>query len=171
MVNVLTVALSCAKGVVSVMDSLYPSLPLKAIQQVAALLKYQGASFDLVYEDVDMQPNGIDCGLYSLAFATTLCSGGDPVKLHYHNDQMRSHLMKCLENGVVEPFPATKCGARRPRSIQTVEVYCHCRMPDGNSKMIQCIACREWFHQHCETVPQTVWKKRCAKWKCCNCNA
>ena len=112
-------------------------------------LKYQRASFDLIYEDVDMQPNGIDCGLYSLAFATTLCSGGDPVKLHYHNDQMRSHLMKCLENGVVEPFPATKCGARHPRSIQTVEVYCHCRMPDGNSKMIQCLACREWFHQHC----------------------
>ena len=45
-------------------------------------------AFDLVYEDVDLQPNEEDCGLYSLAFATTLCSGDDPVKLHYHNDQM-----------------------------------------------------------------------------------
>ena len=163
--------IGCAKGAVSVMDSLYPMLPHKAVQQVAAILKHKGASFDLVYEDVDLQPNGADCGLYSLAFATTLCSGDDPVKLHYHNDQMRSHLIKCLENGVAEPFPATKHSARRPRGIQTVEVYCDCRLPEGNAKMIQCIACREWFHQHCETVPQTVWKRRHPKWKCCTCNA
>ena len=45
----------------SMMDSLYPSLPHKAVQQVAAILKHKGASFDLVYEDVNMQPNGEDC--------------------------------------------------------------------------------------------------------------
>ena len=58
----------------------------------------------------------------------------------------------------LQPFPATQRSAKRLRGIQTVEVYCHCRLPEGNAKMIQCIACREWFHQHCETVPQTVWK-------------
>ena len=63
--------IGCAKGAVSVMDSLYPTLPHRAVQQVAAILKHKGASFDLVYEDVDLQPNGEDCGLYSLAFATT----------------------------------------------------------------------------------------------------
>ena len=105
-----------------------------------------------------MQPNGEDCGLYSLAFATTLYSGGDPVKLLYYNDQMRSHLIKCLENGVAEPFLATQHSAKHLRGIQTVDVYCHCRLPERNTKMIQCITCREWFHQHCKTVPQTVWK-------------
>ena len=81
--------------------------------------------------------------------------------LYNHNDQMRSHQMKCLEKGVAEPFPATKGGARCLRSIHIMGVYCHCRMPDGNTKMVQCVACREWFHQHCETVPQAVWKRHC----------
>ena len=49
--------------------------------------------------------------LYSLAFATTLCSGEDPA----NNDQMRIHLMKCLENGFAEPFSATNHSAKRPR--------------------------------------------------------
>lgn len=127
--------------------------------------------FDIVMEDVDTQPNAIDCGFYALAFGTTLCSGGDPVKIHYHHDQMRSYLLRCLEKGVAETFPARKRNARRPRSIQFMEVYCHCRMPEGGSKMVQCILCQDWFHDHCENIPKIVWRKCHPKWKCCNCSA
>ncbi len=163
--------IDCSESVVRVMDSLGSSLPQSAVAQVASFLIHRQPSFDLLFEDVDMQPNGTDCGLYSLAFATTLCSGGDPVKLHYKGAQMRNHLMGCLEKGVAQPFPATRRGARRPRNITTVEIYCHCRMPEGKVKMVQCIACREWFHEHCEKIPDNVWRRRVPKWKCCSCNA
>ena len=53
------------------MDRLYPSLPQKAIQQIAAIPKPKSGWFDLVQKDVSMQANGGDCGVYSLAFATT----------------------------------------------------------------------------------------------------
>ena len=53
------------------MDRLYPSLPQKAIQQIAAIPKHKSGWFDLVQKDVSMQANGGDCGVYSLAFATT----------------------------------------------------------------------------------------------------
>ena len=60
------------------MDRLYPSLPQKATQHVAAIPKNKGGWFDLMHKYVGMQANGEDSGVYSLAFAT-LCSGDNPV--------------------------------------------------------------------------------------------
>ena len=49
-----------------------------------------------------------------------------------------------------------KAGPSNTHREMLLGLYIYCRLPEGNAKMIQCIACREWFHQHCETVPQTV---------------
>ena len=39
-----------------------------------------------------------------------------------------------------------------------LEIICTCRsIEDGN--MVECDVCKEWFHQGCLTVPQSVWKK------------
>ena len=46
-----------------------------------------------------------DCGLFAIAYATELAHGGDPAKVVYSQGEMRSHFIKCLENGILTPFP------------------------------------------------------------------
>ena len=55
------------------------------------------------------------CGLFALAFATALCAGEDPQYLHFNTEgtYMRDHLLQCLENGVIQPFPSEMLRARR----------------------------------------------------------
>lgn len=88
--------------------------------------------------EVDLQPNCTNYRPYSLAFATTLCSGGDPLKLYYKVTQMRNHLNSCLDKEA-QPFPATRCGGRWPRNIRpwksTVTVECQRGMPSWCSTL------------------------------------
>ena len=54
-----------------------------------------------------IQPNANDCGFYALAFAVSLAFCKEPFYLHYDNTTMRSHLLKCLQNGGLTDFPST----------------------------------------------------------------
>ena len=58
--------------------------------------------------DVCKQRGTSDCGLYALAYATTLCEGGQPQCKHYIQKDMQPHLIKCLQriysNGISLPF-------------------------------------------------------------------
>lgn len=54
---------------------------------------------------VAIQEGSNDCGLFAIAYATELAHGGDPAKVVYSQGEMRSHFIKCLENGIPTPFP------------------------------------------------------------------
>ena len=42
-----------------------------------------------------------------------------------------------------------------------VPVYCKCRMPCyGKEMMAQCTQCNEWFHQKCDNIPNSVFKRK-----------
>ena len=57
---------------------------------------------------VQQQDGGpVDCGLFAIAFATELAYGNDPVRVSYVQSAMRDHLLLCLEQGKMEPFPCT----------------------------------------------------------------
>ena len=50
-------------------------------------------------------------------------------------------------------------GRRRVKKVQKVAVYCQCRLPwdrhdTSLGSLAQCRACKEWFHQSCESIPQ-----------------
>ena len=47
--------------------------------------------------NVKTQKGASDCGLFSLAFATSLCVGANPAQENYIQNELRSHLYKCLE--------------------------------------------------------------------------
>lgn len=53
-----------------------------------------------------IQPNGSDCGVYAIAFATDLCNGRDPGLIDYDTRRMRQHVVTCFSNGVLTSFPA-----------------------------------------------------------------
>ena len=61
-----------------VYDSLCkPKTMLDIEKQVASYSYHDKSTVRLVTRTVQQQKNGVDCGLFSIAFATTLASGGD----------------------------------------------------------------------------------------------
>ena len=46
-----------------------------------------------------------DCGVYAIATATLLASGGNPESVTIDQPAMRGHLLKCFENFQLTPFP------------------------------------------------------------------
>ena len=48
------------------------------------------------------------CGLFAVAYATTICYGKKPEKFNFDQGLMRCHLLKCLENKLMGEFPVRK---------------------------------------------------------------
>ena len=53
---------------------------------------------------VQQQNNGSDCGVYSVAYATTLVFKEAPETIQYNIVEMRTHLSGCLKAGILVPF-------------------------------------------------------------------
>ena len=116
--------------------------------------------------DVQTQSSGNDCGLFSIAFAASLCAGEpeflasillifylacvgeNPSELHYIQHDFRNHLFKCLEANLVTPFPRRNRKRKGGNRGQTsFGIFCTCRLP-AYGKMISCSSCHEWFHRN-----------------------
>ena len=50
---------------------------------------------------VQQQNNLSDCGVFSIAFATSLVYGQNPMNVTYNVSQMRPHLLNCLKGGII----------------------------------------------------------------------
>ena len=71
-------------------------------------------------------------------------------------DNMRQHLVECLEAKKMFPFPSTyQEKSHRFVNEETIDIYCHCRGQES-ALMIQC---SEWHHMECEqSIPQRAVK-------------
>ncbi|KAK8402747.1 hypothetical protein O3P69_000824 [Scylla paramamosain] len=56
------------------------------------------------------QNDGYSCGLFALAFAFSIAVGQDPCTVRYDLASKAPHLVRCLERGVVQPFPSVPVG-------------------------------------------------------------
>ena len=95
------------------------------------------------------QTNSVVCGLFAIAFATSLAFGEDPANVTYHSKKLRMHLIKCLDEKQMTCFPKStekrvlKCQSR----LAAIEIYCKCRMPYNESstkyerRMVECSQC------------------------------
>ena len=93
--------------------------------------------------DVQLQKGGSHCGLFSIATATALCNGQNPVYFEYSQKSMRNHLLKAFEAKAHHPFPGKiikKCNEIIGR--ESIRVYCKCRLPDDGRKIINCMDCK-----------------------------
>ena len=52
-----------------------------------------------------VQEDLVDCGLFTIAYATDLAFGNDPSKIIYDQASMRHHLLRCLEQKQIAVFP------------------------------------------------------------------
>ena len=106
-------------GYVNVYDSL--STPVN--QQIIRLAyDLTGPAFQKIRcIPVQQQKNLSDCGVFSIAFATSLVYGQNPMNVTYNINQMRLHLMQCLKGGNITPFPTTWTSFVKHSSHESLE--------------------------------------------------
>jgi hypothetical protein len=57
------------------------------------------------------QIGGLDCCVFAIAFAVDISMGNDITKMRYDQFKMRGHLISCLKNEILTPFPKRRCDA------------------------------------------------------------
>ena len=155
---------------VFVFDSLIQKSPSCIHNQICCILSGHEPEVTIDYVDCQRQYGSHDCGLFAIAFATTICFGDHPAKYLYCQSELRRHLVQCLTNGVMEEFPKKQ---RRSKvkivNSQVVKVYCICRMP-RMADMIACDSCKEWYHADiCVSLPQSLLLMKKRQWNCKKC--
>ena len=156
---------------VNLYDSLYRGITPETKKQIASLLFSPEKKINVAVPNVQQQGSNLDCGVFAIAFATSLCFGKDPSTLHFNRREMRQHLYKCLINQRFTMFPAHPKHGGSPGQKASFDIYCLCRQPwDQVKKMVQCDNCSKWYHQTCEQVPDSLFRNSAAKkWICSAC--
>ena len=104
------------------------------------------------FVNCDLQKNGNDCGLYAFANAVALCNGLNPAHLVYNQNEMRSHLMKCMEKKEFTVFPGETHISQGFQLNGTIveKLYCSCKLPEDSELYFECSKCKGWYHTDCE---------------------
>ena len=163
--------IGCPPATVNVYDSIRNTdLTSHAKAQVSAILFCRDPHISLQFQHVQEQHGSNDCGVFALAFATSLCFGEDPSRIQYIQHLLRQHLLHCIEIQVMSNFPCQKRKRDRkiPRSQITLPIYCYCRQPE-HGRMIECGCCHEWYHEGCVEVSTRVWTVEDLEWRCQAC--
>lgn len=151
-------------GPVLIYDSLASStwnLP-HTLSCVSSLLRTPSKQLNYVVKSCQQQQNNFDCGVFAIAFVTSLAHGQDPNTILYDRRSLRTHLQLCMSKRHFTPFPS-KPGrpTRGKNSSQAAEevmysekVFCICRRTGYRLKsdqwdMVRCDACKEWYHRMC----------------------
>ena len=126
--------------------------------QVAALMNCSSSKINVQYANVKQQVGGSDCGLFAIAFATSLCFGLSPEKQNYNQKEMRSHLSKCFLEGKIDPFPVALPNiVPAPNTGYNIALCFKCRKPQSAlNNMNQCMLCTHKFHSHCDNSPSVL---------------
>jgi len=107
------------------------------------------------------QTNNTDCGIYAIAFATEVCHGNNPAGVIYATGvELRSHLLRCLEDGFITPIPSKPRKQKKPLvqsySIFVSVVYFMHWSTNKISllipkwmKLSYCDCCQMWYHFKC----------------------
>lgn len=89
--------LFCNFDEVDVYDSFFSKgIPLDVQMQVASIIMSEGVKMKLKLKGCQKQKGKADCGLFAVAFATSLCDGVDPATVTYDQSKMRDHFQNCL---------------------------------------------------------------------------
>ena len=142
----------CDSGVVNVYDSLPKKrLPKKTVRLIASLLFSAASTLEM-------------------RMMIDICSGWDPCSVSFDSNNIRHHLLTCLEQCQLSRFPVLQERKCTPvKSTETVELFCTCRMPEERDVMAECESCHEWYHRHCMDISSEVFGPSDVQWKCKAC--
>lgn len=161
----------CQPSTVYVYDSLHGKLDAHTKKVVADLMQSKADQIEIRYADVQRQSGGSDCGLFALAFATTLCFGENPETISYTQSAMREHLLSCIEKGQLLKFPQRARRRPKPALIDHFPIFCVCRLGYNGEEMVECSTCQNWYHVACVHVPLNLLQNKELPWSCAACDA
>ena len=115
----ITIAASNSKGPVEVYDSLNPNK--LSDSTLHTIRNYHGQSCIVKIMNIQRQKGFKDCGLFAIANATSICHGDDPTALIYVQDEMRQHLLDCLEKRDMSPFPHEVALVKRRKRCRSTQ--------------------------------------------------
>ena len=88
----------CSKGCVQICDSLSTTLTRSSRKSIWPLYKHFFAGEEVIYFlQVQRQRDGYNCRLFAIAFAAEIFAGKSPSEAILSVDEMRGHLIWCLE--------------------------------------------------------------------------
>ena len=90
---------------VAVYDSIYRTINNDTDQIIYNLFQKGEQKPVIKVMNCQKQVGGKDCGLFAIAFVTSIAYGDDPVKTRFLQDKMRFHLVKCFRDKKMEKFP------------------------------------------------------------------
>ena len=129
--------IGCKENTIELYDSVFNTISLSTKNTIIKLLK-PNDSVTVFIKNVAKQTGGTDCGLYAIAYCTSLLNGNDPCGVIYDQREMRSHLANCFQSKQLIPFPVVK--RRRFSKAHTssinVAVCPNCKQPDNGSMMV-----------------------------------
>ena len=70
------------------------------------------------HENVAQQKGAVDCGLFALAFATSICFN-EITSVQFDQERMRDHYFKCLTNKEMSIFPFKPETCRRSTRLES----------------------------------------------------
>ena len=68
------------------------------LRQIASYSFCENDQICIKGQPVQQQQNGVDCGIFSIAFATSLANGKDPTQITYDTSLMCTHFLSCLQS-------------------------------------------------------------------------
>ena len=95
-----------------------------------------------IVKSYQRQSNGYDCGVFAIAFATSLANREDPITRLYNQKKLCALLVDCMASGTLTPFPSDSIRAKRSKEIvQEEKVFCTCRRTGWERTGLQLIGC------------------------------
>ena len=89
-----------------ILGSLFRGKITKNVEKkICALLLCKEPIIKVVINSVQQQENGVDCGVFAIAYGTSLAFGKNSTLCSYNMPLMRQHLVNCLEKEMMYPFP------------------------------------------------------------------
>ena len=179
----------CASNLISPPGTVYvyDSLPPSSIncptlhKQRAVIVKSIDFAFTIKHISVQCQFGGNDCGVFAIAFATSLCMGVYPYMLKCMQTQTRAQLLRGLESGYLSPSTLLGKHTDQEGNICCTQLryqYFVCRLPWSKNDreyithrpLVQRLLCMEWHHQICCNIDDVVLGKPREKYLCNICN-
>lgn len=96
-------------GVIAVYNSIYQDQLYREQERVIDAL-FPGRRPRITFPEVSRQQNGYDCGVFAMAFATSVAFGRDPSRENYRREELRQHALCVLESQQLSLFPTVGSG-------------------------------------------------------------
>lgn len=123
--------IGCGHGEVVLMDSMFHGrVNAKVKKQICEILRCSLDKILIKALPVVQQSNGIDCGIFAIAFIEYLLRTNQyPTEVNFDTRQLRNHLLKCFKDNHISMFPLSEKTARRNKAKEfELEIHCSCRM-------------------------------------------